>query len=119
MLGCGVDVAPSSEQTLEPVIERSGDLEAPKLRFLAAAAASREHQPDAIPRLEAILRGDRSDETVEYAANILLDNLNRAGRYDEMSGWVDELLADRDFMAGKDELQQTLARLQVRLAARD
>ncbi len=145
---CDIDgVAPDREQTLAVVIERKTALEAqpadparatafvaalddfvrlaeptdpelPKMRFLAAATQNRWHRPDALPRLEAILRGDRGDETVEYAANMLLDDLNRSGRYDEMAAWVDELLADGGFMAGKDELCGTLERLDVALATR-
>jgi len=113
-------VAPDQSQTLADVMERSDaiDSDTPKLRFLAAAQLSRTHDPEAVPRLEAILRGDRSDETVEYAANMLLDNLNRAGRYHEMAIWVDDLRADGAFMAGKDDLQQTLDHLHVALASR-
>jgi hypothetical protein len=89
------------------------DPDAAGMKFLAAATLNRWHQPEALDRFEAILGGDRSDETVEYAANLLLDTLNRAGRYDEMLAWVDALLADTAFLAGKDELRETLEHLRA------
>jgi hypothetical protein len=99
-------------------VAEPSDPDRPKMQFLAAATLNHWRQPDAIPRLEDILRGDRGDETVEYAANLLLDSLNRTGRYDDMAVWVDELLADRAFMADKDELRDTLQRLHTGLVAR-
>lgn len=113
-------VAPDQQQTLADVMERTDapEPDLPKLRFLEAARLNRAHDPEAVPRLEEILHGDRSDETVEYAANMLLDDLNRAGRYDEMAVWVDDLLADGTFMAGKNDLRGTLERLNARLAKR-
>jgi hypothetical protein len=109
-----VDALDDYVQVAEP-----SDPDRPKMKFLAAATLSHWRQPDAIPRLEEILRGDRSDETVEYAANLLLDNLNRNGRYDDMGAWIDDLLADRAFLAGKDDLRETLERLHAQLLARN
>lgn len=82
-------------------------------RFLGASAMYRWRQPDAIERLEAILRDHRDLEVAEYAANQLLDTLMRLGRMDELRAWALELLADATFLAGKDELRQTLERIRA------
>jgi hypothetical protein len=93
------------------------DPELAGIRFLAASATVRWRQPDAVARLEAILREHRSAESAEYAANVLVDLLLRADRVDEAREWVDELLADVAFLADKPELQQTLERLRELIAA--
>ncbi len=54
------------------------------MKFLAANAQSNWHQPDAIARLEQLLRGDRSAPAAEYVANILLDALLRADRMQDL-----------------------------------
>ncbi len=84
------------------------------MKFLAGSALRRWHQPDAIARLEAVLREHRGDPTAEYSANLILDALNRSGRTDEMKQLVQELLADSAFLIGKDELRETLERIRER-----
>ena len=59
-------------------------------------------------RLELILREHRDLPIAEYAANQLLDTLMRAGRLAELRAWALELLGDAAFLAGNDELRQTL-----------
>jgi pentatricopeptide repeat protein len=86
------------------------------VKFLAASALARWRQPDALERLENVLREHRDHETAEYAANILLDALLRAGRVDEVSALVEELLADAAFLASRPELRQTLERLRAVIA---
>lgn len=88
-----------------------------KNQFLAAAALWRYRQPDSLPRLEALLREHRYDETAEYAANQLLDFLMRAGKTAELAAWVAELAADETFLADKPALRETLRRLQSLLAS--
>lgn len=82
-------------------------------RFLGASTMFRWRQPDAVERLEAILRDHRDLEVAEFAANQLLDTLMRLGRMDELRAWALELLADATFLAGKDELRQTLERIRA------
>jgi len=54
------------------------------MSFLAANALSRWRQPDAIERLEALLRDHRNAPSAEYAANILSDALIRSERIVEV-----------------------------------
>ena len=86
-------------------------------KFLAGNLLRRWRQPDALARLEEVLRAHRDHETAEYAANILLDQLLRQGRVAEVQALVAELLADTAFLAGKDELRATLLRIQQAAAA--
>ncbi len=85
------------------------------MKFLAANALSRWHQEDAIARLEALLREHRNDPSAEYVANMLLDALARANRIEQLKTWVNELLADAGFLAGKDQLRVTLETLRTQL----
>jgi hypothetical protein len=83
-------------------------------KFLAASVMYRwQQQVDAVARLEAILRDHRDLPIAEYAANELLDTLMRANRVTELRAWVADLLADATFLAGKDELRQTLERIRA------
>jgi hypothetical protein len=84
-------------------------------KFVAASTMYRWHQDDAVDRLEEMLRIHRYDELAEYCANMLLDELIRRNDVDQMKYWVFELLADARFMAGKDQLRQTLEMLRERL----
>jgi hypothetical protein len=87
------------------------------MKFLAASITTRWRQPDAVARLEALLREHPDDPTSEYAANLLLDLLVRADRIAEAKAWVDKLMADEAFLVGKDELRATLERLRGLFAA--
>jgi pentatricopeptide repeat protein len=51
----------------------------------------------------------------EYATNCMLDLMVRSGRIDEARAWATELLADADFLAGKDDLRDTLDHVLARL----
>ncbi|NVB79039.1 MAG: hypothetical protein HOV81_11625 [Kofleriaceae bacterium] len=95
------------------------DPDAGGFKFLAANVLRKYRQPDALTRLEALLRENRMDQTAEYAANILIDALVQQGRMAEVRALVDELLADAAFIAGKDELRQTLERIRTLLAQAD
>jgi hypothetical protein len=88
-------------------------------KFLAGNALKKWRQPDALVRLEDVLRNHRDHETAEYAANILIDHLLNDGRVAEVRALVDELLADQAFLAGKDELRKTLERVRALIAARE
>jgi hypothetical protein len=93
------------------------DPEASKMTFLGAAALWRWRQDAAIPRLAAVLRDHRDDETAEYAANQLLDLLVRTNRTHQLQFWVAELAADETFLQGKPELREALERLRILLAS--
>lgn len=84
-------------------------------KFVAASALYRWHSNEALDRLEEMLRIHRYDELAEYSANMLLDMLISTNNIDQMKYWVYELLGDARFMAGKDELRQTLEMLRQRL----
>ena len=63
-------------------------------------------------RVEAIADAARAtrprSRLDEYATNCMLDLMVRSGRIDEARAWATELLADADFLAGKDDLRDTL-----------
>jgi hypothetical protein len=86
------------------------------VKFLAANVLNKWRQPDALARLEEVLREHRGHETSEYAANILLDALLRADRVAEVGALVDELLGDAAFLAGRPQLRETLERLRATIA---
>jgi len=50
-------------------------------------------------------------EVAEYAVNMLLDALNRAGRHDELRLWAKVLLADQTFLAAKPQLRALLQQI--------
>lgn len=105
---------------LDAYVKRSSaaDPELAGMQFLAANAVNEWREPDAIARLEAVLRDHRYDPTAEYAANLLLDALLRADRIPELRRWIDELRADTTFLDGKDSLRDTLERLRTMMASR-
>nr|MBA3540862.1 hypothetical protein [Deltaproteobacteria bacterium] len=89
------------------------------MKFLAGNALARYRQPEALPRLEEVVRAHRDHETAEYAVNILLDVLLRQNRIAEAKILVDDLLADAAFLVGRDELRKTLEDLRARLLANE
>ena len=116
-----VAVPPAVEALVEALdafveIADPSDPDVAGVKFLAGNALHKWRQPDALARLEEVLREHRDHETAEYAANILLDALLRAGRVDEVSALVEELLADGAFLASRRELRQTLERLRAVIA---
>lgn len=118
-----VALSPRAQATVDALDQFAAlypdDPDAAGCKFVAANILRRHHQPDALARLEALLRENRMDETAEYAANILLDALATQGRMAEVRALVDNLLADDAFMAGKDELRQTLERIRSLMAQAD
>lgn len=92
------------------------DADAGGMKFIAANLLQRYRQPDALERLEAILREYRNEEFAEYAANILIKALLDQNRVAEVGALVNELLTDTAFMAGKDQLRQTLERIRTLIA---
>jgi hypothetical protein len=110
-----VEVAIATQDAYVASLDPTDDEVAP-MKFLSAGALWRYRQDAALPRLEALLREHRDDETAEYAANQLLDALMRAGRTDELRYWVAELLADETFLADKPDLRDTLQQMHQALA---
>ncbi len=104
------EVADAADRFIE--LAGADDPEVPGMRFLAAAAYGRYGWDDlAVPRFEAVLRKHPKHEVAGYAANLLLDTLNRAKRYDELQLWANVLLADEALLAAKPELRALLERL--------
>ncbi len=69
------------------------------------------HVAQAEADFAAILDHDRGAEVAEYAANLLLDLLNRAQRHDDLIRWVHALRADAPFLQAHPDLADTLARI--------
>lgn len=86
--------------------------EAPGARFLRANLLRRfEHLDLAIADFTVLVQAHRDHEVGRYAANLLLDSLNRLQRYDEMLRWVDVLRADATFVAANPDTAEVLDRL--------
>jgi tetratricopeptide (TPR) repeat protein len=90
----------------------SSDPELPGLQFLAASEYRKFGlDDDAIPRFEALVSTFPEHEVAEYAANLMLDALNRAGKYDELKRWAAQLLGQDALLSGKPDLRRTLERI--------
>ncbi len=87
-------------------------LDDPEAANIALVAAEQEWRygwaERAVPRYEAILRGDRSSVAVSLAVPRLLEGLRRQGRAADMKRWTDSLLADGKLMAARPELRELL-----------
>ncbi len=79
------------------------------LAFVEANTYRRyDHLEEALPLLIDLVEHHRDTEKGAIAVDLLLHTLNRLGRHDEMIAWVEKLLADDKFLAGKDELTDRL-----------
>lgn len=85
------------------------DPELPRIEMIAAHEQYAHGWLDAtVTRTEEILREHRDSEAAALAVPPLLDALRRMGRAAQLKGWVDSLLADTRFLAGKAELRELL-----------
>ena len=86
--------------------------DAVEIQFLRANVLRRfGHLDEAEADFIDILEHHRGSDVAVYAANLLLDSLNRQQRYDEMIRWVDLLRDDAAFTKAHPELAETLLRL--------
>jgi len=84
------------------------------MKFLKANIYRRyNHFDKANPLFLDILAKHKEHETAEFAANLLLDTYNRQQDYDSMLKLVDQLVNDKKFLEGKDDLNETLARIKA------
>jgi TolA-binding protein len=82
------------------------------MKFLKARIYWRYNQFDtAIPMFEDIVQNHLEHETGEWAANLLLDTLNRAQRHEEMLRWVEVLSEKKQFLEDKEDLSERLSQL--------
>jgi tetratricopeptide (TPR) repeat protein len=110
---------PAREQKIVAAFDRyvaymdPADPEIPGVLFLKANLYRRFDQLElAIPIFRTLIdRYPRSD-VAEYAANMLLDSYNRLGRYDQLLALADELAKNAAFLRDRDDLAQTVAKLQ-------
>jgi tetratricopeptide (TPR) repeat protein len=84
------------------------------MKFLKANIYRRYNQFDkAIPLFEDIIAKHKEHETAEYSANLLLDTYNRLQDYDAMLVLVNKLTADKKFLEGKEDLNETLGKIKA------
>ncbi len=89
------------------------DEELVMMKFLKARIYWRHnHFDESIAMFEDILSNHIEHETGEYAANLLLDTLNRSQRYDELLKWADILSKEKKFLEDKEDLAQRLVLIQ-------
>jgi TolA-binding protein len=90
------------------------DEELVMMKFLKARTFWRyKHYDKAVPLFEDIIENHLDSEPAEWAANLLLDSLNRTKDYPRMLKWVDVLVKKREFLEGKDDLAQRLDTLKA------
>lgn len=68
----------------------------------------------AIAGFEEVLAKHRDHEVAEYAANLLLDSLNRLQRYEHLIAVAGKLRADKPFLANKHDLAATVEKIYAR-----
>ncbi len=104
-------------------IKDPNDADRVGIQFMEANLFRRYNQLDkAIPLFEDIVTHHRDHETAEFAANLLLDSLNRKQEHAKMLALAKKLAADKQFLDGKEELAGRLAYLEIqakRKAAED
>ena len=71
----------------------------------------RDRLDDAVVAFQTIIDRSPSHDLAEYAANLWLDSLNRAQRYQELLAVAVRLRVDRALLAHRPDLSQLLARL--------
>ncbi len=82
------------------------------MKFVKARIYWRYHHYDeAIPMFADIIENHIEHRTSEWAANLLLDTLNRSQRHSEMLRWVNVLSEKKEFLEDKEELSERLASL--------
>jgi len=85
------------------------DDELTQIKFFKGRIYWKYHNYDkAIPLLEEVIKTRPDHEVAEFAVNILLDALARAGKTEDLLKWVDRVLAMEKFLEGKDDLRQNL-----------
>lgn len=91
------------------------------IKFLKARIYWRyKHYDEAIPLFEEILKKWPEHEVAEFSANLLLDSLAAAQKYDELVAWVDKLLGMQKFLEDKEDMRgrlETLKRQNMRKKA--
>jgi hypothetical protein len=87
----------------------ASDPDAPQIALIAAEQEWRYGWADrAVPRYEALLRGDRTTDAAALAIPRLLEGLRRQGRAADIHRWVTELLADDKLMTARPALRELL-----------
>ncbi|MBL4636221.1 MAG: tetratricopeptide repeat protein, partial [Kofleriaceae bacterium] len=90
-------------------IKDPSDDELVMMKFLKARIFWRaDRLDDSMPLFYDIVEKHPEHETAGWAANILLDNLNRLQKYAELTKLAKSMLANKKFMEDKDELKDTL-----------
>jgi tetratricopeptide (TPR) repeat protein len=110
--------APSRElaflKALDIYLPLAPAAEHPELLFLKARTLHKRDQfADAIPIFEDIVKRFPREALSEYAANLLLDSLNRTNDFERLTLWVTKMRASRDLLAKRPDLVETLELLHV------
>ncbi len=90
-------------------VKNPKDDELVMMKFLKARIYWRyNHLAKAVPLFGDIVKTHPDHETALYAANLLLDTLNRGQMYGKMLKWVDYMLSKKKWLEDKEELASTL-----------
>jgi tetratricopeptide (TPR) repeat protein len=77
------------------------------------------HYDEAVKYLSQVVNEAPEHEAALFAANLLLDSLNKAGRHAELGEWVKRMGANEKLMAAHPELKNTLGVLYVESIRKD
>ncbi len=90
-------------------IKDPNDDELVMMKFLKARIFWRaNHLEEANPLFYDIIEKHPEHETAGWAANILLDNLNRMQKYSELTKVAKKMLDDKKFISDKEDLKEVL-----------
>ena len=115
---------PTAAATREDALLRSLEIytpfapatEIPSLLFARAHSFyKRDRLDEAVPIFEDLVTRFPTDDTAEYAANTLLDALDRQRDFARLSAWVTRMRAMPKLTAKRRDLAETLGRLHVQL----
>jgi tetratricopeptide (TPR) repeat protein len=117
---------PELEQQMIAAFERhagylaSGDDDRVRLVFLIGRVHWRFHHLEvAVPYFAEVVDTRPDHDVAEYAANLLLDALNRLRRYDELVARIRSMLGDKVLLAGRPELAGRLGMLRRQADRKD
>jgi tetratricopeptide (TPR) repeat protein len=101
-------------------VKDKADDELVRIKFMEGNTYRRYNEFEkAVSRYEDILANHKDHEAAETTADLLLDTLNRMHRYKEMLAVAARLSADKQFLDGKPELAERLAKLQIQRKRKD
>jgi len=97
-----------------PIAIVASPADEPGLRFLRARILlDADRLDEAVAEFGEIVTRFPASEVGEYAANLILDTLNRQHKFDDLLAWVDRMRADPKLLAHRTDLATLLDRIHL------